>query len=108
MSADPDNITPEEMAIWEERSRQDSSAEGVKAGLEDAEGTLAEIWRRAADATARHRCMRALRAVISARIAMEKVEAFLLAPAGRARLEAFDSLRVNCVLRTGHDVRRKP
>jgi hypothetical protein len=103
-----DDITPEEMEIWEKRSREDASAEGVKEGLQDAEATLAEIWRNTADNTTRHRCLRALRAVISARMTMEKAEAFLLAPTGSARLEAFDKLRIQCVLRIGHDVRRKP
>ena len=108
MSDVPDDITPEEMEIWEKRSREHASAEGVKTGLQDAESTLAEIWSNTADDTTRHRCLRALRAVISARLTMENAEAFLLAPAGSARLEAFDKLRVQCVLRIGHDVRSRP
>jgi len=103
-----DNISAEEVDAALSSSREESSAENVAAGLDDARATLAEIWRNTPDSKHRARVKRALGAVITAEHTMKCAERFLLAPGGRARTEAFDRLRIACVLRIGHDVRRKP
>ncbi len=84
------------------------SAESTAAGLEDARATIAEIWRRTDDDEARKRCMRALRAVISAERTMQKADAFLQARTRRERSKTFDELRVSAIFRIGHDTRKVP
>jgi conjugal transfer/entry exclusion protein len=87
---------------------KDHSAENVAAGLDDARATLAEIWRRSNNAAHRARAMQAMQAVISAEQTMAAADAFLRARTKRERADAFEKLRVSCILRVGHGVRRTP
>lgn len=81
----------------------------VKAGLDDARATLAELWRRMDDDEKRAQAMRALKAVIVAEAAMRAADAFVTAKTRKARAEAYDALRATCILRVGADaVRPKP
>lgn len=79
------DVDPERVARGLRESEEDSTADGVALGLDEARATLAEIWRRSDDDALRRRAMRALRAVIQAQLTMRAAH-----------------------LRVGHDVRRKP
>lgn len=84
------------------------SAAEVLAGLDDAQATIAELWRLHDDPDKRRLAKRALQAVISAEATLRAADAFLLAGTAAERQATFEKLRAVACLRLGHDIRRTP
>lgn len=90
------------------RHDNEQERQAVSAGLYDARGALAELFRRHDDDEKRALSMQALKAVIAAEATMKAADAFMLAKTRAERDKAFQALRVACILRLGDEMRRKP